>query len=162
MIELLRFDAGLNLLGEITGCSLGAEGPEFEMSDVTRIYDDILLGAWFLEGLRFCEGSTVAVLTTGPPLIEFADKGLMITSLPLKVNAESRECNSVSGLTVLALTTIGKSTKNSSWTYGELTVKSRKACDFVWISARNLMTVRKVDADSARSLTEALSLAVGR
>ena len=115
-IEPLRFDTGLNLLGETTGCSLEAEGPDFERSDVTRIYDDILLGAWFLDGLRFWEGSTVAVLTTGTPFIEFADKGLMITSLPLKVNAESRECSSISGLTVLALTTMGKSTKNSSWT----------------------------------------------
>lgn len=115
-IEPLRFDTGLDLLGEITGCNLEAEGPRFEGSDVTRIYDDILLGAWFLEGLRFWAGSTVAVLTTGIPFDEFADKGLMITSLPLKVNAESRECNSVSGLTVLALTTMGKSTKKSSWT----------------------------------------------
>lgn len=115
-IEPLRFDTGLNLLGETNGCSLEAESPDFERSDVTRIYDDILLGAWFLDNLRFWEGSTVAVLTTGTPFIEFADKGLMITSLPLKVNAESRECSSISGLTVLALTTMGKSTKNSSWT----------------------------------------------
>ena len=133
----------------------------FERSDVTSMYDDILFGAWFREGLRFWEASTVAVLTTGTPFIEFADKGLMITSLPLKVNSESRECSSISGLTVLALTTIGNSTKNSSWTYGELTVKSRKACDFVCISARNLMTVRKVDAESARLSAGILWFAVG-
>lgn len=115
-MELLRFDIGLNLPGEITGCSLEAEGPGFERSVVTKIYDDILLGAWFLTGLRFWEGSTVAVLTIGTPFIEFAEKGLMITSLPLKVNSESREWSSISALTVLALTTMGKSTKNNSWT----------------------------------------------
>ena len=38
-------------------------------------------------------------------------------------------------------------------------MKSRKACDFVWISAKNLMTVRNVDADSATSMTEDLPLA---
>ena len=39
-------------------------------------------------------------------------------------------------------------------------MKSRKASDFVWISARNRMAVRNVDADSARSSAEDLPLAV--
>lgn len=113
------------------------------------MYDDILFGAGARGGFRCLEDSTVAVLTTGVLFIEFADRGLMITSPPLKVNAESRECSSISGLTGLALTTIGKRTKKSSCTYGEVDVKSRKAADFVCISAKNRVTVRNVDTDSA-------------
>ena len=67
----------------------------------------------------------------------------------MKVNADCREFNSMSGLTGLALTTIGKSTKKSSWVYGDVAANSRKVCDFVCISAKNLVTVRNVDTESA-------------
>lgn len=90
----------------------------------------------------------VEVLTIGTVFIELDDRGRMITSPPLKVKAESRECNSISGLTGFALTTIGKRTKNSSWTYADVAAKSRKEGDLVWMSAKNRMTVRSVDTES--------------
>ena len=40
-------------------------------------------------------------------------------------------------------------------------MKSRKDCDFVWISAKNLMTVLNVDAESARLWIETLPSTMG-
>lgn len=82
-----------------------------------------------------------AVLTAEGPFIDACECGLMITSPPLNVKAEFLECSSVSGSTMSELTTMGKRTKRSSWTYVEVTAKSRNVCDLVCISARNLVTV---------------------
>lgn len=54
--------------------------------------------------------STVEVLTTGAGVVDTREMGLIITSSPSNVKVESREFNSVSGLTASVLTTTGNRT----------------------------------------------------
>jgi hypothetical protein len=58
--------------------------------------------------------STLDVRTMGVGVVVAREIGRMMTSSPSNVNAESREFNSVSGLTASALTITGKRTANRS------------------------------------------------
>jgi hypothetical protein len=65
-------------------------------------------------GFEFSEASGGVILIIEDCFADARESGLMTTSPPLNVKAESLELNSISGLTTSELTTMGKSRYSSS------------------------------------------------
>jgi hypothetical protein len=100
----------------MTRFNLADDGLNSEGFDVNRMKAEPrrrgkALGAL---GLGVSIVSTVEVRTMGLGVVDTRETGRMITSSPSNVKAESREFNSVSGLTASVLTTIGKRTASNS------------------------------------------------
>jgi hypothetical protein len=103
-------------LGDITRLSLADDGLNSEGFDVNKTKEEprrsgLALG---VVGLGGSIVSTLDVRTIGVEIEETREMGLIITSSPSNVSAESREFSSVSGLTASVLTTTGKSTASRS------------------------------------------------
>lgn len=92
--------------------SLAAEGLNSDGRDVSKMNEEPLRSGFErgAVGLGGSIVSTVEVRTIGAGVVDTREMGRIRTSSPSKVNAESREFSSVSGLTASVLTTTGNNT----------------------------------------------------
>lgn len=123
--------------------SLADEGLNSDGRDVSKMNEDprrrgLALGA---VGLGGSSVSTLDVRTMGAGVVVAREIGRMMTSSPSNVRAESREFNSVSGLTPSVLTMAGKRTVKRRRTYSDDTAKSLNSADFWCSSFKNCITV---------------------